>query len=465
MNCWTRYIAFMALPLLFAACTEVELCEGEEHPHLAVLSFRFNWEEGTSPEGKPDTMLVMANRIINTWRAGFQVEVPEENGGIADEGETVFGKLISTIDESADENMPDGDVSDEDTPSPDTDSDTPPGEDNNPDNPDEDNNSGEEGDGPADNGGTDTDEPSDNAGENGGEGDEGGEGGPAAPDKRMRIKEGDFQFIAINGNYDECEIERIEEFQTDPTVKAKELYVRYKTYEKADKALEVFGHSWIDYNPYGHFIISAMKPTWYALVPVQTIRAGEDCMVTLNPECVTQKYTIKFNVEKESGVKIDTIIGVLGGIPQRYGMTTRYIDVETTNKMIFVPKADYDGNDALTTLDCTGQVNAIGLVRSKGKAYTQGPGILQLCIYASTERDGRPVRKTFYAIINLYNTISEAKPLVAVDNGTHVVQNGKEILLDIKSVLRIDKNGIIETPDEDNTMDRWKDAGSFNVDI
>lgn len=476
MNCLTRYIAFMALPLLFAACTEVELCEGEEHPHLAVLSFRFNWEEGSSVEGRPDTMLVMANRIINTWRAGFQVEVPKENGGVTNEGETVFGKLITTVDEAADENMPDGDGPDENASETDTDAETPPDEENNPDNSGEENNPGEEGDGPADNGGTATDEPSDNGGENegegegneSGEGDEGDENGtdtPAIPDKLMRIKEGDFQFIAINGNYDECEIERIEEFQTDPTVKAKELYVRYKTYEKADKALEVFGHPWIDYNPYGHFIISAMNPTWYALVPVQTIRAGEDCMVTLTPECVTQKYTIKFNVEKESGVKIDTIIGVLGGIPQRYGMTTRYIDVETTNKMIFVPEADYDSNDELTTLDCTGQVNAIGLVRSKGKAYTQGPGILQLCIYASTERDGQPVRKTFYAIINLYNTISEAKPLVAVDNGTHVVQNGKEILLDIKSVLRIDKNGIIETPDEDNTMDRWKNAGSFNVDI
>lgn len=458
MNRLTRYVAFMVLPLLVAACTEVELCEGEEHPHLAVLSFRFDWEEGTSLEGRPDTMLVMANRIINTWRAGFLVEIPEENGGVVSEGKTVFGKLISSVDDTSDEETPEQD--EDSTPSagetiPDGEGDVP---------------VGDESDAPAEgepeepsDAGTATDEPSDDA-----DADDAGTGNgqdTTNPDNLMRTKEGDFQFIAINSNYGECEIERIEEFQTDPTVKAKELYVRYKTYEKSDETLEVFGHSWIDYNPYGHFIISAMKPTWYALVPMQTIRAGEECVVAFEPECVTQKYTIRFNVEKESGVKIDTIIGVLGGIPQRYGMTTRFIDVESTNKMIFIPKADYDNNVGQTVLECTGNVNAIGLVRSKGHSYTQGPGILQLCVYASTERDGQPVKKTFYAIINLYNTISEAKPLVAVDGGTHVMQNGKEIFLDIKTILRIDKNGIIETPDEDNTMDRWKEAGSFNVDV
>ena len=416
------------------SCAEVDLCEVEEHPHRATLTFHFDWEEDS--EDKPEQMLIIANRIINTWRAGFVVELPDGDGMVT-EGETVFGKLITMVDEEKNEVPPSEDETGEDLHNI---YEQPIEED-----------SDENGVGETESEDITDESPADEEDET------------SSEMRRMTVKGGEYQFLAINHNYEESEIERLEEFRSDIGITARELYVKYKTNPK--DSVDVGSRAWIDYNAYGFFIQSAMKPTYYAFVPKKQILSGVESDVFLSPRPITQEYTIRFRIEKEIGVKIDTIIGVLSGIPERFELTTQFVDVSHTHKMVFFPEADYDENEDKTLLECEGRVNAIGLLRANNSGYNQGPGILQLCVYTTGVRDGVSVKKTIYAIINLYNTIGKARPLVTASDEVHVQQNGYEIVLDISSILHIKNNEVWEDSDQDNALDVWQKARNFEIDI
>lgn len=47
----------------FAACTEVDICTSELHPHLATVDISYDWNGVTMS----DSMLVMPYRIVNEW--------------------------------------------------------------------------------------------------------------------------------------------------------------------------------------------------------------------------------------------------------------------------------------------------------------------------------------------------------------------------------------------------------------
>lgn len=438
---------------LFTSCnTDVELCEEDFHPHWAMLAFQFDWENGEVPTNKPDSMMIIANRIINSWRTGFVIEVPSENGATIEEGDTFFGELI--VNKPVQEDNNDEEAIEPSQPS---DEENPATEENEAENRDEESEEGE---------GNEIMEGEEGKEEESEELEEEETPAPPIPDKALKVKGGDYQFVAISHDYDACGIEKLDSFQKDNSIRAKDLYVKYKTRDKGDKKNESYGRSWIDYNSYGQYTAPAMKPTYYAFVGKETVLANDIHTIRLEPHQITQEYTITFQIEKEYGVKIDTIVGILSGIPERFGLTTQHVDVSRTNKMVFIPDANYDGSTTTTLLECSRTVNAIGLVHSKGPGYTQGPGILQLCIYTSTQNEeGQTKTKTIYAIINLYNKITSRRPLLAKSNGEYVIQNGKKFLIDIENILKIEKGEILEDANEDNSLDVWKRATTFNVDI
>ncbi len=66
------------LTLTSVSCgTETELCDAPEHPHRVDLAVQFDWEEGMN---KPDTMFVLANRVINSWKCGFALSTETGDG-------------------------------------------------------------------------------------------------------------------------------------------------------------------------------------------------------------------------------------------------------------------------------------------------------------------------------------------------------------------------------------------------
>jgi len=476
-HCWQHIICLTAIltVAVMHSCTEVELCENPDHPHHAKLAFKFNWD-GVTPDGRNprdvDSMMVIANRIINSWRAGFLVELPKEKEGTVAEGETIFGVLESY----------------ESVVGPET------GETEN----------GEqtEGEGTGKNEGQGTSAPQGSylpvwntknvltraEGETTGGNnttivipETAGKQRPTGP---LEVKEGEYQFIAINYSHSECEIDRVEQYQKDVSVASTELFIRYVTFKKDNPKLQSLGRPWIDYNSgIGQFVESEIRPTYLGINQVCHVRAGETEIIEIKPEQITQRYGLHFSIEKEPGVRIEEIIAIIGGIPQRFGVSTKHVDVKDVNKMAFRVPVDatkmptYDSRnpaslDNETSIPFKASFNAIGLVRSYSPELQMGAGILQLCIYTSTERPDAPgqrASKTIYALINLYNTITEARPMRITEDKKFMVQNSDTVTLNIPNVLRIKQGQILANPDGEGALDKWKEVGNsdneFNVDI
>lgn len=78
-----RYLLLLPVVLLLTHCTRAELCEDTEHPHRASVKFAFNWSNATSDtyvHSVPDTMNILAKRIIGTWKCMLQVDAIKAEG-------------------------------------------------------------------------------------------------------------------------------------------------------------------------------------------------------------------------------------------------------------------------------------------------------------------------------------------------------------------------------------------------
>ena len=74
---------FLPLVVLLVACTQTEPCEETEHPHRISTMFSFNWVNATSDEyvhTVPDTMNVLAKRIVGTWKCLIQLDSYKAEG-------------------------------------------------------------------------------------------------------------------------------------------------------------------------------------------------------------------------------------------------------------------------------------------------------------------------------------------------------------------------------------------------
>lgn len=71
------------LCLLFAGCTNVELCNEASHPHNANVSVEYSWENTAVPT---DSMVLIAYRPINDWKCGYMCSP------LTAEGRYIFNK-------------------------------------------------------------------------------------------------------------------------------------------------------------------------------------------------------------------------------------------------------------------------------------------------------------------------------------------------------------------------------------
>ena len=67
-------VALMALPMLWA-CTDVDLCNEGEHPHRAGVFYEFQ-----NAKTLPDSMMVLANRVLNLWKGTMKVKTSTGTG-------------------------------------------------------------------------------------------------------------------------------------------------------------------------------------------------------------------------------------------------------------------------------------------------------------------------------------------------------------------------------------------------
>lgn len=425
---WHTALSLLCVSLLFS-CVKVDLCTAEEHPHTGNLKIVYHWPENVGGE-RPDSMLALVNRIVNTRRVGYVTDAKSSVGG-----RYRFGKVYRNEDTIA------------------------------------------------------------------------ANGHDKYP---LLVGAGEYQVFAFNNDVVDINkggvgINAVADYKFDNLaeysdgqhvgeVGIRDLSISYIGRERTDPDLYLYGKDWVDFNDYDtKYIATEVTPIYRAINKhneetqeyTVSIRANEKAVVDLYPQKITQDITFSFPIYTDAQASVDSIIAEISGIPYKMMLYTGVLNVDSTYKMLFQMGMDKEnakevtldveeivGEDTVVVsknfmqFECMSTISVMGLIANSDTTDFIGPGILQLCIYVS-DKTNPAKTKTKYAKIKLYNTINNANLLIRDEFG-HIVQNpGTYEELPLTDTLRIDdsrlmvtRDLILQTSDDDNTVDSWVESGS-----
>jgi hypothetical protein len=405
---------------------KVDLCAEAEHPHTGNIKIIYHWPEDGNEH--PDSMLVLANRIINTRRVGYITGKETSIGGRYRFGKTYGG------DEVIDENSLvvgageyqifafNHDIVDTDRKS-----------------------GGMEG---------NPDYRVESIDEYGSE------------QHYSSVGIRDIGISYVGRSLDDPHLNRynkdwIEEFNDYARYIATDIKPIYRAINYHDEASQEYTVS---------------------------VHANEEIEVDLYPQKVTQDIAISFPIYTDEEVMVDSIIAEISGIPRKMMVYTGVIVADTTYKMLFPVKIDQantkkvaleveeNGKVVKRTFvqtECMGDISVIGLIANQNPNHRTGAGILVLCIYSKTINEiGEVKTKAQYAKINLYNTIKRSNLLIKNEQGEIMQNPGTDPDKSCTNTLRIDdsqliltRNLILQTSDNDVLGDSWEKAANGDIDI
>ncbi len=385
-------LAFVLTFVLPSACTEVEICTEDTHPHFAHVNYNFNWSEFIGKQ--PDSILVIAYRVVNMWKSTMVVDRNTLTGHYLQNPPNEHLDTLTNI-------------------------------------------------------------------------------------SKFKLPGGNYKFIAFNESKKEFIYTKIEQFPIDPEMSINELEISYKTYTQKDIQLNKSLPNWVDYNPYSRFIAPNVGPIFYDTIPTRMIRANENSSLDFKMRPITQTIDVYFDVNKividEAGgvhkFTIDEIYGEMSGIPFIINISSGYIDIKRTCKVMFkcnMINADgtafTDNDDNMKQLHLKGTLSVPTIVQNQSPSIITGPGIMQVIIHCSTDNPNydpisspeKRLPKTFQGIINLYNSLDSAKCYGYTKDGLHVVQNGSHKELHIVKPLVVDGLKVLEESEAAGGLDIWK---------
>ena len=456
--------------LLATSCTEVELCDEPDHPHRTGVKFNFDWTNARNSKvthEEPDSMFIIAKRIIGTWKC--EVEVSSQNG----EGWYVWNAPKRKAPEPTIPEEDQDENDDEDVWEPD-------GMENveNPDvaavnrreafvdGDDDDENGSNENDPespstPQDPSTPETSTPPSTST---------GEPLPGVdiPTSEFQIIPGTYKFVAFNRDTTELIYDEIDQYvqtnQTDATLQ--DLNLEYKRYAYQDEGLKGTVDYWRDYNNYGNYrnyIQPDITPIYYDTISPVDIRKDVLEQFVFKPILLTQNIDIRFHIRKKVDVipfTIDSIYADISGIPYKVNLSNNYIAIDSTCKMMFQAHLEDEhgtrvkDTDENTYLLCRGNIDVLSIVNAPDSIVGRGPGIMQVMVFI---RDRQPIRGK----INLYHPIYRANLYELTEDGQHARRRKEYGVLEIDSNLVIDENFLI-TSDEDG-LERWQSTDDDDI--
>lgn len=473
----------LAVVAVSSCTTDVDLCYNPEHPHQAKVKYEFNWNSYAKDIAADDSMYVIADRVINHWKAAMIVSPKDP----------VRGRFVfngpSTSD---DENSPSGEETPETTPDPHADDSVEeelPGGD----------------DGPVDGGtlasprreiapATRTDgdgNNSDDGDEDDSKDDEGSDvaqkpqPAPGGTLPEFQIRPGDYKFIAFRMNDEEMIYPDVVEYLRDETGEKnlQDIYVEYKVYPKGDENLRKTLVDWQDYNPYAQYIQPDIRPVFYDTLPARRIETGSTVTCKFSPRPVTQHIDINFTIQKrlnlvgkgkEDDVRfiVDSVWIEMAGIPREVNLSNGYLKIDRTCKVM--TKADETrDSETSTSLKVHGAIDVPSIVQNSTPDVNTGPGILQVIIFTHVvtydekgdavhdpnEKDGiAKKKKKIQGKINLYNTLRNANLITVTSDGRHAIRNGAKGVLNIVADIVVDGKNILSNDDNTGGIDAWVDC-------
>ncbi|MGN0310913.1 MAG: hypothetical protein ACI4C3_10095 [Bacteroides sp.] len=433
-----NYIARQLLILLLCclplmqACTTVDLCYEEDHPHRAIITARYDW--GADAADAPTEMNIIANRIYNTWR----------NHGIADTktGYCWQGQIPASEQDYI--NRPTN-------PEPEPEPEPEPGE-----------GEGEEEEGEGENNnastraeGDETDTPSDN------EEEEDANKDPNGFDKTKpyKLRSGEFNFITINA-YKGLVIDKLQEYLDNPANNTDSLFFHLEETPREELA-ELEGLDMPDFNPKYRYVHNPGR-LFYGTSQNIKIQTGEDKEIEFTPTPISKQVTVKFNVRTIGDIQVEKLIAEMSGICGRFNITENYLDTTNLYRLLFIPEEesvqDVPDEPSQKIRTYTATFHIMGLVPSYRSTYLIGPGILQVAVYAATE--GK--RRIFYAGANPRKDLVEAR-ILRVEDGKTYLRDTEPITIILSGELVIDAQHILNR--DDGRFDIWFSSDEEFIDV
>ncbi len=441
-----RMAAAALSAMAMASCTvDVDLCSDPIHPHSAEVAYSFDFG---GVEGAPDTMIVVANRVVNRRISAMNVStatgsgrfivgelpaVPVAPGQGDGEGETPGGDG-EEVTPGGGEDTPDGGEA------------TPGGEEETP----------------------------------GGEGETPSEGGDAPGSEELsefRLPVGTYRFLTFNMDSTEYIYTDVEKFLAgSDSVAMGDLYIEYRSYPKNDPDLRGTIPDWQDYNPYAGYIQPDLRPLFVATAGAD-LAHGQRRQCRFAPRLTSQLVDVYFDITKYEGGTpfiVDSVVAEISGLPYRVNLVNGNLDIRRTNKMMFrMGLVDAGGNPlpdtyAATSATCHASISVPGIVPGSSTDVNTGPGIMQVMIFMHSENPddpSEPLHKMVQGKINLFNTLREARLTDYTDDMRFVRRTCDHGELDINAPLIIDGDAIQESPDNDGGLDAWRACDDIVVDI
>ncbi|MBR5860196.1 MAG: hypothetical protein IKY71_02490 [Bacteroidaceae bacterium] len=411
----TIYILLAFLMCMFVSCTtEVEICKDTDHQHLAEVELEYDFSSVADgmEATVPDSMLVVAYRIIRSWKCTYISHVSgDDTGGRFIYNRPAFELPVEPIPGEGEET--EGDTSETgDTESPGT-----------------------------------------------------GDTEKHALSERFLVRQGEYRFIAFNNvmNSEIFEDNMDSRWFTKPgtidkVISEKEIKIYYRSYNLKNEHVNIYGKDWTDFNPYTTYISGNAPPIYFHYTDVYSVNDKGLNKVNIELNNVSQNIELRFSIERED-VKINEIVAEISGIPCGMNLMTGVLDLTKTYKTLFNVNEVSEGVDSWSGVsEYAGNITVMGLAASNNIQLKTGPGIMQLAIYASAlDEYGREKPKVFHLGINLFNTINKYAPVISGFKN--------KVVLDIDNVLKIRRDEVLDNSDSDTGLDRWVIYDDVHVDI
>lgn len=437
-------ICTLLLGVSLTACNEVDICE-REHPHKAGLKFNFDWQQKGEDIPTPDTLGVLAYRVIGQQK--YLCKVNTTN---------LLIKEITDIDSNADEEnkQPDQEP-------------TTPAETKTRAEGDEQEGTEQPGEG--------TDAPDTDL-----------DPQPKPETDVLGVLPGEYRFYTFPLNNSEIDYSELKAFINGNSSEhpISDVGFTYKEYDISDPNLHKKLTSWDDFNSYAKYVQPDATPLLYDTT--QVIKVESDAMVshTFAPKTMSQNIDINFVIDKnitKNNFVVDDVWAEISGVPRYIKMNTGRLDITKTSKIMFpveltTKNGESGDTEENTLLNCHGNINVTGIVnvqRSKGDtdedvlSKIHGPGIMQVIIYGHmTDPVSGDIRyKKWQGIINLYKPIKNADLMqTSVEEG-YVTRKRSHGVININTHMTLDGDKIGSDKDKDNSLGQWIPTVSILLDI
>ncbi len=266
---------------------------------------------------------------------------------------------------------------------------------------------------------------------------------------------GDYYVVCFSRNDALYTPADLVEFTKDNSVSLKDISVTLPLLNDEEKA-GLLDPGMRDFNPCAPFVRDA--GSFYAALNILRVSPDHSTEVVLTPKNLTQNIKVTFPINLIGGdIEIKSIRTFMSGVVGLVHPMTSIVNYRDLYKVNMpVEEVQSDG----TNYRYESGANILGLFPSDTPEKLTGNGIFQVILSAGTPEGD----KTFYAAINLKNTIEQAGIMSLTEDQSGYVTAKGEAVLEIGDVLTISKDGVVNGTDADG-VERWQVLEYVDVEI